>query len=250
MTPTTKELEFLNKLKQPVIPSGSYFICGTKDTDIDFFTLHTPEAVKHIESAGYSTNMGEKYLEEQGFISYRKGKFNVILVSSEDHLYAIELATYLCTQLCVTDKEKRILVFQVLKAREIPEERDKLALKPQEAIPFGEDSIYYRTNSIPQGLEVDIQVHDEIVTTADDMRRIMELTQDIERQRREQQYREYYGGFEDANRARGNLGPTARRFAPIPHATDPDAWWASIEPATLRMLGATTNGTVTGTTTP
>lgn len=115
-----KELEFLNQLKGVVIPSGSYFICNKKDTDIDFFMLHSKETVEYLEKNGYSTNMHEQYLEDQGFISFRKGKFNVILVDTEDHLYAIELATHLCTELQVKDKDKRILVFNMFKTREIP----------------------------------------------------------------------------------------------------------------------------------
>lgn len=208
-----KELEILNKLNQPVIPSGSYFICGEKNTDIDFFTLHNPDTVKYIEAAGYTTNMSEKYLEEQGFISYRRGKFNVILVNSEDHLYAIELATYLCTQLCVTDKEKRILVFNVLKAREIPEEKDKLDIRiiNGEAHYRDGDSISYGTNT-PRGLFV---------------------------------------RNNDANRARAALGGAtpARGVDFNPRAIDPfDTLWANTEPATLRayqLFGINNiNGTV------
>lgn len=136
-TPNTviaKELEFLNQLKQPVIPSGSYFMLGKTDTDVDFFTLHTPNAVKLLVSSGYSTNMDEKYSEDADFISYRKDNFNVILVNSEDELYAIELATYLCTELKVKDKDKRILVFNMFKLREIPDYDENLKEKVHTSI--------------------------------------------------------------------------------------------------------------------
>ena len=98
-----------------VVPSGSYFICGTLNTDIDFFLLHHKGIESKLSDMGFSTKSTETEYEDDGgrkFVSFRKGDINAILVFSEKALNDIEKATNICREKNVTDKNERIRIFQ------------------------------------------------------------------------------------------------------------------------------------------
>ena len=100
-----------------VVPSGSYFICGTTDTDVDFFVDNTNRMQKFLVEQGFETNLGGDIDSCGGipdFLSLRKGNINVILVPKGE-LKKIKLATELCTELKLTVKEDRLRVFNAIR---------------------------------------------------------------------------------------------------------------------------------------
>ena len=106
-----------------IVPSGSYFICGCEDNDVDFFAHNTDHMRKHLKERGYIPQIEESYFGEEAealrFVSYRKDYFNVILLESEDELAKIQLATDLCIALETEVKEHRILIFRAIRTGSI-----------------------------------------------------------------------------------------------------------------------------------
>lgn len=96
-----------------VVPSGSYFICGKEDTDIDFFVDDTMAFRRFLSGNEFTSVYGGKEYIFTKFFSYRKDNINVILVHPlvGDELDDIELATELCKSLNLINKEDRLRVF-------------------------------------------------------------------------------------------------------------------------------------------
>jgi len=110
----SEELEKLEGIK--LIKSGSFFVCGEEGTDIDFFALNTKKNVSLIEKLGYKTNQMEinKYGEVSDFISYRRGRFNIVLLPNKKTMDKVRVASHICKRLKVTKKIDRIAVFQAI----------------------------------------------------------------------------------------------------------------------------------------
>ena len=104
------------------IPSGSYFISGQKNTDIDFFVYGSKKTHSWLRKNGFDCQLHAVSEEDmdasmqnvEGFVSYRKDKFNVICLNSVEKLRKIRLATDLCTALKLKNKGDVLLVFNTI----------------------------------------------------------------------------------------------------------------------------------------
>lgn len=100
-----------------VVPTGSRVICNppVMDTDEDFVVLSNadyPQILQVMTDAGYTKDGGENYdsaknLEDGGFVSFKKGTTNYIVVTSlESHIKWVR-ATNLAKLLNLREKSDR-----------------------------------------------------------------------------------------------------------------------------------------------
>lgn len=109
-----------------VIPSGSYFISGVKNSDIDFFVEAHSQIRMYLEKNGFVTGFEEadaSFENDAKFISYKKGVINVICVRGSHDLHKIKLATDLCKALKLKTKEQRLFVFNTLRLGKVSNKR-------------------------------------------------------------------------------------------------------------------------------
>lgn len=105
-----------------VVPSGSYFIFGNNNTDIDFFVLGSRKVHDWLKANGFRCALHAVPADElensmnnvDGFVSYRKDKFNVICVNTISRLKQMKLATELCAALKIKSKPDTLRVFNAI----------------------------------------------------------------------------------------------------------------------------------------
>lgn len=97
-----------------VVKSGSYFMFGVTDTDRDYFVLNTDDVYNYLLCNGYMDNLDEDY-DDNTFLSMRKDNVNIILVNEYSDLVNVDKATDVCTILQVTDKIRRIAIFDIIR---------------------------------------------------------------------------------------------------------------------------------------
>ena len=98
-------------------PTGSNYICNppVTDTDIDFMYLvySLEECADWLEENGWK-KCGSNGYKQLGWISYRKGKYNLILTDDMDHYNKFEAATELAKKRNLTRKADRIALFNTI----------------------------------------------------------------------------------------------------------------------------------------
>ena len=112
-------------------PTGSNYICDppVTDTDIDYmyFVYSIEECTDWLEENGWK-KCGSNGYKQLGWISYRKGKYNLILTDDMDHYNKFEAATELAKKRNLTRKEDRIALFQTIIGVTIPKYNPALEL--------------------------------------------------------------------------------------------------------------------------
>lgn len=122
-----KDLEKLGT----TVPTGSYFISGNTSNDIDFFVYGSKKAHDWLKANGFTCSLhavSEEDMEDSmegadGFVSYRRGKFNVICHRSVEKLRSLRLATELCTALKLKDKADVLRVFNAIQLGVVSDKR-------------------------------------------------------------------------------------------------------------------------------
>lgn len=102
-----------------VTPFGSSVTCDPPVMDMDFDylveVLDGPvEAL--LMDAGYSTDCAEIYADagEEKFVSWRRGRINLIVTRNSELARRYRIATDLCAELNLRDKSHRIAVFDAI----------------------------------------------------------------------------------------------------------------------------------------
>ena len=98
-------------------PTGSNYICNppVTDTDIDYmyFVYSIEECTDWLEENGWK-KCGSNGYKQLGWISYRKGKYNLILTDDMNHYNKFEAATELAKKRNLTRKADRIALFNTI----------------------------------------------------------------------------------------------------------------------------------------
>ena len=104
----------LGGLGLPFFRTGSREICNPapQDTDVDFVILDMQKF--NPESMGFylTTETGIESYGDGDFQTYRHGEVNLIVVHNWADFKAWKAATAAAKQMNITDKEKRIALFQ------------------------------------------------------------------------------------------------------------------------------------------
>lgn len=136
LTEIIKEYHLLSNEGRRVICSGSFFICGTSNTDVDFFMLDNIENRIILKDLNYRPSFKVEEYAERGFYSFRKSYFNTVLIKDEEELDNVALATDICSALKLKDKQDRIMVFKAIREKCFPTEYiSKLSNRIQIYIP-------------------------------------------------------------------------------------------------------------------
>jgi hypothetical protein len=105
----------LANLGKPYFRTGSREICkpAPQDTDVDFVVLDLT-GDNSFEHNGFTMTTEDRREEygETDFETYRRGEVNLIVVHSWAAFKAWKAATAAAKQMNITDKEKRIALFQ------------------------------------------------------------------------------------------------------------------------------------------
>lgn len=98
------------------LPTGSYFICDVRDTDIDVVLLVAEDVSKFLDSS-WEFTLNSQY-EEAKFLSARKGKFNLLLTNDTAYFKQMRIATELAIRFRLTSKQDRVDLFRAIKHEE------------------------------------------------------------------------------------------------------------------------------------
>lgn len=128
-------IEELIEHTENILPTGSYFMCDppSLDTDYDFVVYTHLTKFSSLEEKllkfGYQCSYRkpantdfiidilkeqdevEYFTLENDFVSFRHGKFNLIITTSKDFYTKFSLATIICKSLNLMDKADRIVLF-------------------------------------------------------------------------------------------------------------------------------------------
>jgi len=122
------DIERIHFKHLPLVGSGSYFICGTTDTDIDYFTLDTADTrrlLNTLDFSGYDGDIPDQYQDCMGEVfSFRRGNINIILVQTEQELERIQLATDVARKLNLSTRDERLIVFDAIRRNIGPYDND------------------------------------------------------------------------------------------------------------------------------
>lgn len=122
------DIEQIHFKNTPLVGSGSYFICGVKDTDIDYFTLDTTDTRKLLDTldfSGYDEDIPDQYADCMGEVfSFRRGNINIILVQTTQELERIQLATDVARKLQLNTRDDRLVVFDAIRRNIGPYDND------------------------------------------------------------------------------------------------------------------------------
>lgn len=94
---------------------GSTMIPGCVPVDDDYLVLvmYISESVNHAKELGYTTQMEDVY-DDTLFVSMRKGRVNLIIVSDPNHYDRFMLALRLCIAARITDKPTRVMIHNAI----------------------------------------------------------------------------------------------------------------------------------------
>ena len=130
------DIEKIHFKNTPLVGSGSYFICGVKDTDIDYFTLDTTDTRKLLDTldfSGYDGDIPDQYADSVKLafgqcmgevFSFRRGNINIILVQTIQELERIQLATDVARKLKLNNRDDRLVVFDAIRRNIGPYDND------------------------------------------------------------------------------------------------------------------------------
>ncbi len=102
-----------------ITPMGSSVVCDPPvlDTDFDYLVeVMAGDVERSLIDAGYSTDCSAVYADasEEKFVSWRRGRVNLIVTRNRELARRYRIATYLCTLLNLRNKEHRIAVFDAV----------------------------------------------------------------------------------------------------------------------------------------
>lgn len=106
-------------------------MCGSKvtcnpppqDTDTDYLVVIRPEedyiseTVSALTNDGYEWEGSQKHYQDEAgnnFMSWRRGKINLIVTASADFAAKHRIATAICKRLNLMQKADRVMVFQAV----------------------------------------------------------------------------------------------------------------------------------------
>jgi hypothetical protein len=103
----------LGNLGFPFFRTGSREICNPapSNTDVDFVVLDL-KGSGSFEKNGYTMTTDEEYEGGSSFETYRRGEVNLIVVHDWATFKKWRAATAAAKQMNLTDKQKRIALFQ------------------------------------------------------------------------------------------------------------------------------------------
>lgn len=99
-----KRVSFFLTGSQAIVPDLAY------DSDTDFAVLDPEETLDLSDWEDESINR-DKYCSDD-FTSYRKGKINLIVVTSEDMFFRWKVATAAAKQMQLKNRNERVKLFQ------------------------------------------------------------------------------------------------------------------------------------------
>lgn len=107
-----------------IFQTGSSIICNPPilNTDIDYCIL-TPNLDIFddiITKIGFITLDNEDYLEVGKFVSYRYGKYNLIVTDNREFFFKFKNATDIAKALNLLKKEDRVILFQYILYDKLP----------------------------------------------------------------------------------------------------------------------------------
>ena len=104
----------LGNLGLPFFRTGSREIChpAPTNTDVDFVILDLSAMTKWEKNGFTMTTKADEQYGATDFETYRRGEVNLIVVHSWEKFRAWKAATAAAKQMNLTDKKKRIALFQ------------------------------------------------------------------------------------------------------------------------------------------
>jgi hypothetical protein len=115
--PELVQIESILNSSQKYLLTGSRYICGVMNTDIDIVLLVWGAQLfcKKLEKRYGATYCSAAKYADSDMIAMRLGKFNFLVTSYSRYYRQMHIATELAKQFKLTDKADRINLFEAVK---------------------------------------------------------------------------------------------------------------------------------------